>query len=68
MAKKEEACACPVCGTGLCKTCSLVAVIVGVLYLLADYGVAAVDFWKVSWYTVAFLMVGGFCLLSAMKK
>jgi hypothetical protein len=58
MAKKEE-CACPVCdlvGTGFCKTLSVITVIVGVLFLLQDLGVWA--FWNISWYTVAFILIG----------
>jgi len=58
MAKKETLCT----GTGLCKTCSIVAVIVGILFLLQD--LAIWDFWGISWYTVAFIMVGLYCLMS----
>lgn len=35
-----------------------VVLLAGILYLLQDWGVAAVSFWKFNWWTVAFL-VGG---------
>ncbi|MBR9692289.1 hypothetical protein GOV06_05900 [Candidatus Woesearchaeota archaeon] len=66
MAKKVETCACPVCDAGLCKGCSLVALVIGILYLLKD--IAVVDYtFGIQWYTVGFLMVGAGFLL-ALKK
>jgi len=65
MAKKEE-CVCPICNMGLCKVCSLVALIVGILFLLQDLEIW--NFWNISWYTVGFLIVGGYFLVSLIKK
>ncbi|MBW2978253.1 hypothetical protein KY331_05385 [Candidatus Woesearchaeota archaeon] len=53
---KEAACTCPICGTGLCKGLALIALIVGILFLLQDLGIWA--FWNISWYTVGFILVG----------
>ena len=53
MAKEVNCC---VCDAKLCKLCSVVAVVIGVLFLLQD--LAIWNFWNISWYTVAFLMVG----------
>ncbi len=43
---------CKKCGSGM----ALVLIIVGVLFLLQDRG--AWHFWGLSWYTVAFLLLG----------
>ena len=40
------------------KWVSWVILLAGILYLLQDWGVAAVSFWKFQWYTVAFVLVG----------
>lgn len=63
---KKEVCTCPICEPGVCKTCALIAVIVGVLFLLQDRGIW--DFWNLSWYTVAFLIIGLGSLVGARKK
>ncbi len=63
MAKKEDCC---VCDTKICKGCSLVALIVGVLFLLKDFGVW--NFWGINWWTVGFLLVGACFLIELMKK
>ncbi len=65
MAKKEE-CTCPVCGTGICKGCALVALVIGVLFLLQD--LAIWDFWNISWYTVGFILAGLAFLVGSRKK
>jgi len=66
MAKKEVSCACPVCNTDVCKLCALVAVVIGVCFLLQD--LAIWNFWNLSWYTVAFLMIGLGSLFGISKK
>ncbi len=63
---KETAVACPVCDTGVCKGFALVALIIGVLFLLQDLGIWA--FWNISWYTVGFILVGLCFLLHPHKK
>ncbi|MBW2995879.1 hypothetical protein KY332_01125 [Candidatus Woesearchaeota archaeon] len=60
MAKKVEACTCPICGSGLCKICAVVALIVGVCFLLQDLVIW--NFWNISWYTAAFIIIGLFSL------
>jgi len=64
MAKKDNYCA--ICDAGICKGCSLVALIVGVLFLLQDLGIW--DFWGINWWTVGFLLVGAGFLLGLVKK
>ena len=67
MAKKEVAtCACPICESSVCKGCAVVAIVVGVLFLLQD--LAIWDFWGLSWYTVGFLIIGLGSLIGTMKK
>jgi len=34
-----------------------ILLVIGIIYLLQDYGVA-VSFWKVSWWTAAFVLIG----------
>ncbi|MBW2982504.1 hypothetical protein KY343_06500 [Candidatus Woesearchaeota archaeon] len=57
---------CMICDTGICKGCSLVALIAGVLFLLQDLEIW--NFWNISWYTVGFLLVGASFILNFMKK
>lgn len=65
MAKKSEN-TCLVCGgTTLCKGCSIIALIAGLLFLLQDLGIW--NFWNISWYTVGFLLLGGVYLLVPKK-
>lgn len=40
------------------KWVSWVILVVGVIYLLQDWGVSAVSFWKFNWWTVAFVLAG----------
>ncbi|GAF72302.1 unnamed protein product, partial [marine sediment metagenome] len=56
------------CGTGagICKGCAVVALIAGILFLLQD--LAVWNFWNISWYTVAFVLVGLLCLIGPIKK
>lgn len=67
MAEKEE-CECPICGVGagICKGCAIITLIAGILFLLQD--LAVWNFWNISWYTVAFVLVGLLCLIGPMKK
>ena len=39
-----------------CTVCGLLVLILGILFLLQD--LAIWNFWGVSWYTAAFLLVG----------
>jgi len=64
MAKNNSCCS--ICDTGICKGCSFVALIVGVLFLLQDLGIW--NFWNISWYTVGFLLIGAGFLLDLGKK
>ena len=64
MAKEE--CACPICDTGICKGCAIITLIAGILFLLQD--LAVWNFWNISWYTVAFVLVGLLCLIGPIKK
>ncbi|MBW2965486.1 hypothetical protein KY342_00110 [Candidatus Woesearchaeota archaeon] len=67
MAKKEvKGDCCAICDTGICKGCSLVALIVGVLFLLQDLGIWY--FWNISWYTIGFLLLGAGFLIGLIKK
>jgi hypothetical protein len=43
---------CNKCG----KLCGILLLIVGILFLLQDQGIWT--FWNLSWYTVAFLLMG----------
>jgi len=53
MAKKEI----NVCGSGCCNPCwGLIIVIVGILYLLLDYGL--ITWFRLSWWTSAFILLG----------
>ena len=47
-----------------CKMCGVVVLVLGVLFLLQD--LAVWNFWNISWYTAAFILVGlgGFCKTS----
>lgn len=45
-------CGCPVSK----KTCGIVILVVGLLYLASD--LKWISWWTLNWYTVAFLMVG----------
>jgi len=63
MAKKEIAC--PICNSGVCKLCAIVAILIGVCFLLQDLG--KWDFWGLSWYTVGFLIIGLGSLISVHK-
>ena len=67
MAKKPETIPCPICNAGLCKVCSCVALVIGILYLLRDIAVADYTF-GIQWYTIGFLMLGGGFLLGLKKK
>ena len=40
-----------------CKWCAVLVLIVGILFLLQDYGVA-LEWWKLEWYTAGFLLLG----------
>lgn len=40
------------------KKCGIVILIIGLLYLVKDYGFFDVSWWKVSWYTLLFLAIG----------
>lgn len=62
--EKGEACA--VCGTGVCKGCSLIALVAGILFLLQDLRIW--NFWGISWYTIAFLLVGSCFILGFVRK
>ena len=57
---------CMVCDTGMCKFCALIAAIAGILFLLQDLNVW--NFWGISWYTIAFLLVGVMSLFGMKKK
>ncbi|RMF55978.1 hypothetical protein D6745_00645 [Candidatus Woesearchaeota archaeon] len=43
------------------KTCGVVFLIVGILFLLKDFGIW--DFWNINWWTAVFLILGlgAFC-------
>lgn len=47
-----------VCKDGcFCSPCwGLILVIIGILYLLLDYGL--ITWWKLSWWTTAFILIG----------
>ena len=62
---KEVKCACPICEAGVCKLCAIVAIIIGVCFLLQDRGIW--DFWNLSWYTVGFLIIGVGSLIGMHK-
>jgi len=57
---------CMVCDTGMCKLCALIAAVAGILFLLQDLQVW--NFWNISWYTIAFLLVGIMSLFGMPKK
>lgn len=54
------------------RKCGIVILIIGLLYLIKDYGLFDVSWWKLSWYTVIFLAIGlGLscpCKLPKIKK
>ena len=47
---------CTICGAGVCKICSLVVLVAGILFLLQD--LAVWGFWNISWYTVVLVLIG----------
>lgn len=52
-------------GCPMNQTWAIIILIIGVLYLLQDLGVAAVSFWTFKWYTIMFLIIG---LMAILKK
>ena len=71
MAKKEEAnvCGCK-CGiTHPCKVCSIIILVIGVLFLLAD--ITPIK-WTlgINWWSVLFILIGctGLCNLMSCKR
>ena len=63
-AKSINLCSTGSCGC-LCSPCwGLIIVIVGILYLLVDYGL--ISWWKLSWWTSSFIIIG--IMMSCYKK
>lgn len=55
MAKKANVCTISSCG--YCNPCwGLVLIIIGILYLLMDYGI--ITWFGLSWYTTVFILLG----------
>ena len=44
------------CETHVCKVAAILAIILGILFLLQD--LLIYDFWDISWYTVGFILTG----------
>jgi hypothetical protein len=68
MARKQMVCCSPVNNTGCCcNPCwGLVIVIIGIVYLLIDYGI--ITWFRLSWWTTAFLLIGIYMVCCAQKK
>jgi hypothetical protein len=64
MAKKDNICSIGSCGC-FCSPCwGLIIVIIGILYLLVDYGI--VTWFRLSWWTTAFILLG--IMMTCCKK
>ena len=66
MPKKQVNVCCTPVSSGCCNPCwGLLIVIIGVIYLLIDYNV--ITWWKLSWWTTAFLLIGIYMVCCGRK-
>ena len=67
--KKEMGMKGGICGCSHHKTFGWVILVIGVLFLLRDFGVGGIlGLWDIQWWTVAFVLVGLAALCACCEK